>query len=116
MGDLISKSLELAAAPAAGTEATGPAAGRASWVKAVSSGSSTGVTMGAPPPIGLFSLILNSFSSSSNSEREFFFIRSMIDLISFRSTVLLGLGPGPEGLADLHGDVPGDTNLVFPEL
>ena len=52
--------------------------------------------------MGRLSLILKSFSSSSNYEREFFFIiRSMIDLISFRSTVLLGVGAVPRDWAEL---------------
>src|SRR5438067_984574 len=42
----------------------------------------------ATPPFPRFNLILKSCFSNSNSETEFFFIRSMMALMSFRSTAI----------------------------
>src|ERR1035441_1510537 len=49
--------------------------------------------MGPLPFVPRLSLILKSCFSSSNSVTEFFFIRSMMALMSFRSTAGLSLGP-----------------------
>src|SRR5438105_1371762 len=82
MGDLISTSAPL--------EADGKAAGAAADGTARVDGAGTVEPSSysrAGPPLGpRLSLILKSCRSSSNSEMEFFFIRSIMALMSFRST------------------------------
>src|SRR6266581_5833151 len=81
MGDLISVS-PLVAAAGKGTR-MGPAEPAAIWAAAPGAEiSSNWVIVPAPR----FNLILKSCRSSSNSEMEFFFIKSMIAFMSFKST------------------------------
>src|ERR1035437_8479625 len=86
MGDLISTSLlagnggaGAAAGPDAATVSAG-AFGRP-WVTSEASAA-------APPFVPRFSLILKSSFSSSNSVTEFFLIRSIMALMSFKSTAV----------------------------
>src|SRR5258708_38672696 len=85
MGDLISTSVAgLGAAWGAGT----PGAGRGSGVGmygSVWASSYWAVCM--LPLVPRLSLILKSCLSNSNSAMEFFFIKSMMALISFKSTI-----------------------------
>src|SRR5437899_4723776 len=89
MGDLISSS-PAAGAPEGGGNTVGipkaPAGGKYAWTE----GSSN---WGAALPVCRLSFILKSCFSISNSAIEFFFMRSMIALMSFRSTRILLL-PG----------------------
>src|SRR5437879_13860983 len=83
MGDLISNS---AFAPAAADNAEEEVAEGTATTGATADGPSS-YWVGKGPPFGpRLSLILKSCRSSSNSEMEFFFIRSIIALMSFKST------------------------------
>src|SRR5258708_10622907 len=81
MGDLISVS-PLVAAAGKGTR-IGPAGPAAIWAAALEAETSSNWAI-VPAP--RFNLILKSCRSSSNSEMEFFFIKSMIAFMSFKST------------------------------
>src|SRR6266404_5125366 len=85
MGDLISTSLAaLVAAWGAGT----PGAGRGSGVGMYGSvWASSYWAVWMLPLTPRLSLILKSCLSNSNSAMEFFFIKSMMALISFKSTI-----------------------------
>src|SRR5712692_10247605 len=93
MGDFISVSpLVGAAGKATRLTPPGPAA---IWVAALGAKiSSDWATVPAPR----FNLILKSCRSSSNSEMEFFFIKSMIAFMSFKSTGRLLVGFRRHGL------------------
>src|SRR6266536_150953 len=82
MGDLISTSAALEAdGKEAGAETDGTATVEGAGAEEPSSYCRAG------PPLGpRLSLILKSCRSSSNSEMEFFFIRSIMALMSFKST------------------------------
>src|SRR5258708_12021207 len=87
MGDLISVS-PLVAAAGKGTR-IGPAGPAAIWAAALEAETSSNWAI-VPAP--RFNLILKSCRSSSNSEMEFFFIKSMIAFMSFKSTGRLLVG------------------------
>src|SRR5207249_664004 len=83
MGDLISNSIF---APAAADNAEEEVAEGTATTGATADGPSSYWTGTGQPLTPRLSLILKSCRSSSNSEMEFFFIRSIIALMSFRST------------------------------
>src|SRR5215831_13053839 len=66
------------------------------------------------PPLPRLSLILKSCFSNSNSETEFFFIRSMIALMSLRSTkVIVSVLPEYPSQLISNKKAASDSTLLF---